>query len=66
LNRKGIVSRRQNAERIRDNSRFQEPPRALVCAHEAIELVPQSVIARADLVEKGRPRFSRTSDRSLE
>ena len=44
----------------------RNPARALVCAHEAIELVPQSVVARAGLVEESRPLFGRAGDGRLE
>ena len=66
LNRGGIVSRRKDAERIRDDRRFEEPGRALVCAHETIELVPQSVVARAGLGEESRPLVRRAGDGRLE
>ena len=55
LDRRGIVSRRKDAERIRGDRRFEEPARTLVCAHEAIELVPQDIVSRAGLGKESRP-----------
>ena len=66
LNRKGIVSRCKDAERIRGDRRLEEPARALVCAHEAVELVPQAIIARAGLVEEGPALVGRACDGRLE
>ena len=66
MNRRGIVSRCKDAERIRGDRRLEEPARALVSAHEAVDLVPQAIIARAGLGEEVAPLVGRARDGRLE
>jgi hypothetical protein len=47
---------------MRGDRRFEEAERTLVCMHEAVEPLPQSIIARASL----RPLLHGAGDGSLE
>jgi hypothetical protein len=66
MNRRGIVIRCQDAQRFRGDRRLEEPGRALVRAYEAVDVVPQALIAGARLVEKGSPFFGRAFDGRVE
>ena len=67
LKRRGIRIRIRckDAERIHCDRRLEEPARALVGAHEPIELLPEAIVVRAYLGEECPPLFDGACDGRL-